>query len=355
MTVLYLHTGMPKTGTSSIQGLLTDNRAVLERHGVAYPDMSDLFDSLSNRRNAHWLSIQEDPERIQKAFARIRELAETHEKIVLSDEMLWKTRVTSNRFWSGLLESLGDIELKVAVWLRRQDEWLYSKWTQGVQATTAVGFKTLDFQGFLEESKDEISYLDYSTVLDTAARSVGAENIIVSAYETCQLVGGSSTSDFTTKVGLDFADEFEKPERRANQSLRDSVLEAKRRLNGYMTSHDAGGHENRLIYKRTLESVQRDLESEGLLKGRTGFPASERRRLMEQYASGNESVARTYMGRENGILFEGEIADDECDVSWEFDEAEIADVLARAIVKIGNRLERAQKVNEKLRAKNSGK
>ena len=354
MTVLYLHVEMPKTGTSSIQCLLAANRAVLDRHGVAYPDMSDLFDQVSNRRNAHWLAGDEDAGRVREAFGRIRGLAETHEKIVLSDERLWKTRVTSNVFWSGLLESLGDIELKVAVWLRRQDKWLYSNWTQGVQSMAEVDFKTLDFESYLERGVPDNLHLDYGATLDAIAKSVGAENIIVGVYEPCQLAGGSSTSDFLAKVGIDFAGELDKVDLRANPSLRDSVLEAKRRLNSYQAFSGAGELEHSPAFKRVLFSVQKDLEDEGLLGKRTGFPASERRRLMERYAAGNEHVARTYLGRESGVLFTEEIADDGTDVSWEFDEAEIMEVCARTIAELEGRLERARKINGRLRAQSRG-
>ena len=39
MKILYLHIGMPKTGTSSIQDTLFANRENLRKYGIYYPDI----------------------------------------------------------------------------------------------------------------------------------------------------------------------------------------------------------------------------------------------------------------------------------------------------------------------------
>jgi hypothetical protein len=55
MTTLYLHIGMPKTGTTAIQNFLTDNAEALKKYGICYPDLGFRYPSIGIPRNAHFL------------------------------------------------------------------------------------------------------------------------------------------------------------------------------------------------------------------------------------------------------------------------------------------------------------
>ena len=63
MATVYLHIGLPKTGTTSIQNLLWDNRTLLEKHSICYPDLGFRYPHVGYLRNAHFLisSCKTDP------------------------------------------------------------------------------------------------------------------------------------------------------------------------------------------------------------------------------------------------------------------------------------------------------
>ena len=56
MRTIYLHIGMPKTGTSAIQYFLSANQALLEEKGLIYRQMPWHYPGHTDRRNAHFLT-----------------------------------------------------------------------------------------------------------------------------------------------------------------------------------------------------------------------------------------------------------------------------------------------------------
>lgn len=55
MKTLYLHIGMPKTGTSSIQKFLLQNPEALARQGYCFPKLPHKYPYVYNNRNAHFM------------------------------------------------------------------------------------------------------------------------------------------------------------------------------------------------------------------------------------------------------------------------------------------------------------
>ena len=55
MKTLYLHIGMPKTGTTSIQTFCELNRELLKEMGYWYPESIHKYKNVSIRRNGHFL------------------------------------------------------------------------------------------------------------------------------------------------------------------------------------------------------------------------------------------------------------------------------------------------------------
>ena len=53
--ILYLHIGMPKTGTSSLQLFLMQNPEALAQNNCSYPMMPGRYPMVSPNRNAHFL------------------------------------------------------------------------------------------------------------------------------------------------------------------------------------------------------------------------------------------------------------------------------------------------------------
>ena len=128
-SVLFLHIGTPKTGTSAIQLFLVTNREALEKKGWTYPDFGFVYPDASETRNALWLAREMDPsddENRKKAMPQLLSAAEQFPHMILSEESLWTQggycSEGREHFWRTFASFLkeNDIDLKIIVYLRRQ-------------------------------------------------------------------------------------------------------------------------------------------------------------------------------------------------------------------------------------------
>ena len=216
-SVLFLHIGTPKTGTSAIQLFLVTNREALEKKGWTYPDFGFVYPDASETRNALWLAREMDPsddENRKKAMPQLLSAAEQFPHMILSEESLWTQggycSEGREHFWRTFASFLkeNDIDLKIIVYLRRQDQYLYSYWAQKVKKRD----ETRLFRQFAEEFGLAHTKLDYCAQLDLIADGVGAENLIVRPYDRSRFENGSIVYDFLGVVGLTPDDSFVFPE-----------------------------------------------------------------------------------------------------------------------------------------------
>ena len=319
MATVYLHGGMPKTGTTYIQQFLKDNSEILKENGAVFPDFSDLFpeiyhdgrDSIAVRRNGYWLNkVSWKEEASVKVLERIGTLAGQYEKIILSDEMLWNRKFNRDAFWQLFQKHLKiyGIELKAVFYLRRQDAFIYSIWAQHIKTMRDAPYQTYTLKQFLDEDFHNYYKLDYLSVLETMERQIGRENMIPRVFEIGQFGGGAHTllSDFFEAVDLPLTDAYRKPAQLQNESLKDSVLEAKRHLN-QVTEFRELDAASRKDFADCLLLAQKALEDKGCLQDRTAFPNTERSRFLRDYEAGNAALAKKYFDREK--LFLDEIPD----------------------------------------------
>jgi len=209
---LYLHIGLPKTGTSAIQNFFFQNREILKKKGILYPDLA-----------LHW--SQHVP--VAKAiFSPIFPKAHFNRLIESVDMASWyegllngcskdecsKVVISSDFFWAApamqsalsyheptednyiLLEQAVAAckkafswfdTVKVIVYLRRQDQWLESFFNQQIK------------DGFSIPTEPELlpckNYLLFSKNLSIWEQYFGQDNILVRNFSACN---GDVVKDF---------------------------------------------------------------------------------------------------------------------------------------------------------------
>lgn len=307
-STVYVHIGTPKTGTTAIQLFLKKNMKDLEKKGVKYPYFEQKFKGVRLQRNGHFLSDNvKNREYIENCFNTVYEAGENFQKIILTDEELFNFGGYSKEFWSDLKErfSARDMDVKMVVYLRRQDTYIASHWAQKVKG---VKQKTFTFKEFLDTVTYERNHLDYYRYLSTAADVIGKENIIIRPYEFSQFKGKDHTivSDFLEALDIEYDDTLHFNNVRRNLSVEGNVLEVKRYLN--MIPAFTKKNERFHIY---LEKAQIQLREEGKYRNCSTFLKGERKAFLRQFAKGNEAIAREYLHRDDGILFTDAIPDDD--------------------------------------------
>lgn len=344
MATLYLHIGLPKTGTTSLQHFLSENRSVLEKYRISYPDVGFRYVHALPQRNGHFLLAsyteaskdgKESPGAEYLAgLDQIASMASDFDKIILSDESLWRNTPRFPNFWPNLKAELKkrNLDIRIVVYLRRQDLWVQSMWGQIVKMET-----TLDFQSFLDS--DYCMPTDYYAYLEFLSSFFGKDAMIVRLYENSQYRGKEKNifSDFLDIFGLTIQDGFQVDEYNYNRSLNGSCLELRRRLN-----HFSGMRDSTLLRKSIKEVYDNNLAADASLKG-TWFLPGEQQAYLDTFSESNGKVALEYLGRKDRILFREPVEDlPTYEVSSE-------DLLDDAILAYGRAFQVLEKENIKLK------
>lgn len=310
MSTIYLHIGTPKTGTTSLQNFFWDNREALEKNNICYPDFGFRYPGIGFRRNGHFLVttkyrdennkriLEKEREDYIKGLDFLTECAESYSRIILSDEGIWRASLYNREnFWENLKKDLDarKLDLKIVVYLRRQDLFVQSQWIQKVKEGAIYDFKT-----YLDDISRTGYPLNYYEYLHKLECIFGKEALIVRAFEKGQFLGEENTiqSDFLNIFGLKIADGFTIKQEFYNESLEGNYLEMKRILNSLDEFHN-GRH---ALIKDIKQIQKRKLFKDNYEK-KTYFEEGAQEAYLDQFEESNASVAREYLGREDGKLF----------------------------------------------------
>lgn len=205
MHTLLLHIGTDKTGTTSLQQFLTDNRTILEeKSDWVYPDLSNQrVDNLSGlllEREENAIRITTSHERKQ-FYIELEKLLE-NKNIILSSEQFYI-------YWDETLKILGEIRdrfpnLLVVIYFKRQDLYMESSWGECVK----WGLDS-DLHSF-SEHEDHKNQSDYYGRVLELCKILKKEQLIIRPYERTEGVCDFDVvTDFLRILGLDkFKNEF---------------------------------------------------------------------------------------------------------------------------------------------------
>ncbi|MBZ0294052.1 MAG: hypothetical protein K8L99_15935 [Anaerolineae bacterium] len=190
MKKLYIHIGYPKTATSSIQQGLHQNSAELALHGYCYPATGLI--GVGKHALAH--DIQGNVHsRIQQLIREMR--SGSLENFILSSE---RFATFSRPEIEQLQRVCADFDTYIVVYLRQQDAFIQSLWSQkskiGVQRGSFVDWVDVLLAtpgynvGVADEGVSPIPVvLDYEQTLRMWARVFGLDHILVRPFERSQL------------------------------------------------------------------------------------------------------------------------------------------------------------------------
>lgn len=179
------------------------------------------------------------------------------------------------------LDSLGVFNVKIIVYLRRQDEWLESAYNQ---KTKTGSLETL--------CSDYDKKRDWSLLLKRWEESFGQQNLIVKVYDRAQMPQG---------IIADFLDIFSlTPEKftipaDSNKSIDSDLLQIKRLANEIEVQ----------VPLNKIDHIN-DILLQNYPQKKFLFSFDERLKILKNYQKSNESVAQKYFGRKN-LFSESEI------------------------------------------------
>lgn len=306
MKTLYLHIGMARTGTTSIQNFCTLNESILNKNGYTYPLMPFEYPYANRVRNAHFLfgrvkntdgtlDFKTQEQWRQEGFTLLYDAFKQYDNVILSDEGLWNCGIRDgHNVWHLLREEMlqHGFQTKIIVYLRRQDDYLTSWWGQRVKEGRYFQ-RTFTWEEMLE--KMPVVQLDYYQVLENISLHIGRENILVRRFGKEYFLNHSLYEDFLQAINLHYDDSYHIEEDKMNQGITANNIEIKRIINHIpdLSPKNNYAFRNMLIDNSNISSsnVMYNMFSE-----------KEALAFFEKYRKSNHMVAKHYLGMEDDLF-----------------------------------------------------
>jgi hypothetical protein len=308
---IFLHVGLEKTGTTTLQAAMAVNRQLLRRYGYVFPEGLSSFpsyhiglalwaanpDAVSELRHAAGLTSREAYDAFLQSYPSqiARELARSG----------GHTAILSNEHCSSRLATIAEISkihqiiaplarrCRVIIYLRRQDELAASHYSTAVRSGATYEFNF----------PKEIIWFDYLKLLEMWAQVFGKENLSVRVFEPQQLKDRDLLADFFSTIGFTRYDELRRP-RDQNRSFDRYVLEFLRRFNAHLSICAESGAD---CDRRRVEEALAAITTRECLRPNAEAATA----FLSQFAASNAEVARRFLNRKDGVLFAGAPLDDQ--------------------------------------------
>ncbi len=297
---VFLHIGLPKTGTKTIQAWLNRNREEFLDRGILYPEStgqpkSSLLLPYSVEIGFKRYDLPENAPKDQAGFRiwleqrLLEEVAATDcDTIILSDEALGaRLRLdTEVDHIKRLFDKISD-DVHIICWMRRQDEAALSTVWDGVREGRA------DALAFPPTGKFEGQ--QYFEIATRWAKAFGKDRLILRRYGSAY--GDDVLAEFIELTGVDTSGVSAPP--RMNNSPNERSL---------LYIHLVNQHLGKWWTKQERASLAR-LTDHGLDDKKLGASRRDRESFLSLFEKTNNRVAAEFFGLE-GPLFTHEIPDD---------------------------------------------
>ncbi|MEO1554799.1 MAG: hypothetical protein AAFS01_00085 [Pseudomonadota bacterium] len=198
MPRLILHTGLHKTGTTSVQKMLHQNRHVLAEQGFLYPEtgQTDRTASWGHHDLAYALRTEAKGRAVWQDLRAEAERAQLPTVIVSSEELslLPFPTLPALRPYKLISEIFQGYDITVLCYLRPQADMLASLYNHQVKSIGETG----DIISFMAKAAPRLDYMQY---LHVASAALGEAAIRVRRFGQDWLRGGI-VEDLATEIGL---------------------------------------------------------------------------------------------------------------------------------------------------------
>jgi len=278
MTV-YIHIGVHKTGSTSLQQLLHLNEDRLAERGLIIPRAGRGKAKGANQHNLAWQlggqkRFRPDGGGLAEVADEIREAA----NVILSAEGFEyadEDRITELR------DAIEGHDVRVIAYLRRQDGLISSHYWQAVQ----TGRRVPDISEYVKETIASDG-LDFEVLLGKWGRVFGEGNLRIGVISK-EIEGPLLYRDFLRKMDAGDLQDLQLPNADRNASPSWPAIEIIRRLT---IRH---GKRDKVAHKRLLKQVQRRVASEeDLASLRLRIGGQDYAAVAARFAPGNAVVAR---------------------------------------------------------------
>ncbi len=289
---VYLHIGLEKTGTTSLQVFLKTNESALRAKGFSYlcDDAKPYFQQIGHFPIAACFSPACPDYVLPTKFLPApevlgelrRDIVRCREHVILSCEH-FSSRLREADALQSIRDALPDRSVKVICYLRRQDDFALAAYSTAVLSGRRKPFRA-------DQVTAKQRYYNFRDTLELWGSVFGPENILVREFDRKRFVDGDIRRDFLGLLGIgDAGFSFGKDE---NLSLDAQQVQALRLVNLYLPRFDEGGSEAydlaMAIRRRLIEHLPKGDPLGAMLN------VAKRRSLMQAFKASNDLMSGSF-------------------------------------------------------------
>lgn len=324
-----VHVGTHKTGTSIIQRFFSSNRVILARQGVNFLRLPS-----AARKQLSNASLSD--EAAAESFANSLRFAIKRAQVTIGPARQNRCCLIS---WEGfcgdalngysnapilarrLRIALAGQKAKIILYIRRQDDFLESMYSQFIRQA-----KDFSFSSYLEEARPGVGF-DWSRLCSAFAQEFGKDSLAVRRYQRSSLPEKDSIlRDFCSILGMSF-NHFQIPDNffsRQNQGWNRSVVEFARLAYSGLTQ----------IERKRLSHLLDQNITKAEFEQYSYFTTFQRKQFLSSYDASNRNVAIEYFPHDSPELFDAPAEKAELIQPWNGLKAEdIIPIMAQVVLK----------------------
>jgi hypothetical protein len=309
--MIFLHIGLNKCGSSSIQAFCDQHRSILRQHGLEYPKVGihdaahyGVSKALIGRPNEAQVPDAKGLEEV------IDESVRAGRHVLLSSEYFFHADDAQVARIRELAAGMG-AECRIIVYLRRHDQWITSLFNQALKTVPRYSAWQSDIRDYtLHLLGNRDVETRYSVILDRWARHFGIEALIVRPFEPAQFKHGDLVWDFLALIDADLPPNLQEAglvPKRVNEALPESVLRAVDAVRSSGVDADVAKIAiTQLLRWGKAHAGDKESHVRRSWDGRMyELPPHLRRALLNQFEDDYRYIASKYLAKEGGVLFRG--------------------------------------------------
>ena len=283
---LYLHVGMPKCASTTIQGALKAKPHVLAQHGLSYKVTE--FAGTEGQGNATLLAAHIRADHTDRAVTELDKLLAGDGDVILSSEMMVGLARTRHAEWLIDQAKARGLDTRVICYVRRQDHWIESDFKQHIKG----GSDFSDPIRALIANRTKSRVLDLRWLLSNWARVVGEDAVTLVPLRSGQ-TDTYALEQMAIWMGRDpaLAGDLILPRRNVSPPV--ALVEPARQLKKVLQRDGMGVSEIQAVLKHFLTEAPTFLT---LPKRKYILPLQERQALVERFAESNAGLSETFYG-----------------------------------------------------------
>ncbi len=315
---LYIHIGTHKTGSTAIQHALRENNFSLRKEGFLHLSLPREVYSLVTKKGL-------DQEIIRRFRSELcRQSRKSQRRMGVRFLISWEgfsgdpsagyknTRIVAEH----LRSATESFDAYIVVYLRRQDEFIESLYTQLIQQGGSCSFRE-----FID-THSQASF-NWEDLLRCYSDLFGREKIIARRYDKAFLPEeGSLLKDFARSVGIRSGNLVLPAGVTPNRGYSRDALEVARLVNPHLSDDE----------KRCLRRIFQQASCKQVFEKYSYWNNEERGGFLARYSDSNATVAREYFDESPAALFPCSSIDNESQSYQGLSLETVTVVLARALV-----------------------